>query len=333
MGQRLIPGTLGPIGIASPDVSQTMSNVNSEIGVVTACYPDDYPLVTAACASIRHFLPDVPIAVIADKDVCMEELTRVYGVTVLRTNPYLNRFAIPLSGNYYVKWVAFLDAPFRKFLYLDSDAIVWGDVLSRLQLDPHQFMTLNTSIPASAEALNHWWFDLAGLQRLDPEFDPWGKPLFCAGAFAAWTSLFDAGEIHDLLELYRRNASIFRFGDQGFFNYAVFRKQQRGEIRVSSGDIQIPVPDLSDDDFQRRFSLSHLQSGECPERAVLHFCGSKPLIQYRSPKASLFTWFRFQFFRDAGLSTRAAWHRAVGEEGRHLALRVRRKVRRWISRA
>ncbi len=287
--------------------------------------------MTAACASIRYFLPDTPIAVIADRDVCVDELVRVYDVTVLRTNSYLHTFAIPLSGNYYVKWVAFLDAPFDRFLYLDSDAIVWGNVLARLQLQDHQFMSLNTSVPDSADALNNWWFDPVALRQLDPQFDPWGKPLFCAGAFAAWKSLFTISEMRELLKLYHQHESVFRFGDQGFFNYAVFRKQQRGEIRVSSCDVQIPAPDLTDEEFLRRFSLDQLQRGHFPECAVLHFCGIKPLIQYCSRKAQLFTWFRFQFFRDLGLGKAAAWTRVMAEEGQHMAYRIKRKTR-WLAR-
>ncbi|MBO1067946.1 MAG: hypothetical protein HEQ13_00340 [Dolichospermum sp. DEX189] len=53
-------------------------------GVITACYKGDYFLAKATCASVRFFMPDVPICVIVDGDLDIQELKDVYNVYELR---------------------------------------------------------------------------------------------------------------------------------------------------------------------------------------------------------------------------------------------------------
>ena len=98
-------------------------------GVVVACFKGDYFFAKAACASIRHFSGDVPICIIADGEFSVDELVDLYDVQVMRpqekSDPVLRDLC---SGNNRSKLMAMWEGPFEYFLYLDSDAIFWGDV-------------------------------------------------------------------------------------------------------------------------------------------------------------------------------------------------------------
>jgi len=60
-----------------------MDNITDQFGIVTACWSRDYFLVKATCASIRHFLGDIPICVVIDGDFSIQELESLYDVQPL----------------------------------------------------------------------------------------------------------------------------------------------------------------------------------------------------------------------------------------------------------
>ena len=109
-------------------------------GVVTACHPGDCFLVKATCASVRHFMPDVPICVIADIGADTSELRRAYGVIELPVAG-LRTAALRelLPGSTRTKLAAMWEGPFDEFLWLDSDAVVWGDVRPLLNLKDYDW--------------------------------------------------------------------------------------------------------------------------------------------------------------------------------------------------
>ena len=108
----------------------------NQIGFVTGCHPGDKFMVQATLASIRHFCPDAPVCLVADGDVDVSDLEQQYGAIVLRTNELSDsRMRSLCLGNYYAKLSAMWEGPFEYAVWLDSDAILWGDI--RKQLDPN----------------------------------------------------------------------------------------------------------------------------------------------------------------------------------------------------
>ena len=93
-----------------------------------------------------------------------------------------------ISGNARAKHAALWEGPFDSYVWLDSDAIVWGDFYPA---GPHrrrlQIFWSDISIPADATEippwLLHFYFDPVMLQQFDPELDWRGKAYFSACAF------------------------------------------------------------------------------------------------------------------------------------------------------
>lgn len=99
----------------------------NDFGIIVACAPHDYRLAKGTCASIRHFLGDVPICLLIDGDFPVTDLQRAYGVRVLPRsnvrNPELRRRSF---GWGLTKMVSFWESPWEYFLFLDVDTVVWG---------------------------------------------------------------------------------------------------------------------------------------------------------------------------------------------------------------
>ena len=94
-----------------------------------------------------------------------------------------------VSGSSRAKLAAMWEGPFEFYVWLDSDAIVWGDFTPQIRTDvDFQIFWSEISIPADATEippwLPHFYFDPQKLRRFDPEFDWRGHAYFSAGAFA-----------------------------------------------------------------------------------------------------------------------------------------------------
>ena len=78
-----------------------------------------------------------------------------------------------ICGNYRAKLAALWEGPFEFYVWLDSDAIVWGDFTPQVRTDADfQVFWSEISIPADAAEippwLPHFYFDPLKLHRFDP---------------------------------------------------------------------------------------------------------------------------------------------------------------------
>ena len=88
-----------------------------------------------------------------------------------------------MSGSGRAKLAAMWEGPFEYYVWLDSDAIVWGDFTPQIRTDvDFQIFWSEISIPADATEippwLPHFYFDPQKLRRFDAEFDWRGNAVF-----------------------------------------------------------------------------------------------------------------------------------------------------------
>ena len=164
--------------------------VQAPFGFVTGCHAGDKFMVQATLASMRHYCPDVPICLTVDGDFDVSDLEREYDLIVLRVSELSSETMRNLvSGSGRAKLAAMWEGPFEFYVWLDSDAIVWGDFTPQVRTDvDFQIFWSEISIPADATEippwLPHFYFDPSKLKRFDPEFDWRGHAYFSSGAFA-----------------------------------------------------------------------------------------------------------------------------------------------------
>jgi hypothetical protein len=317
-----------------------------DFGVVTACCNKDYFFVKATCESIVHFMPGVPICVIVDGEFSIAELEDLYGVIPLYINQIKNlelKKACQKSGR--SKLLSFWEGPFEKFLYLDCDAIVWGNLLDSLDWSDSDFIVFTRQLTdsLSKHELSNYFFDVdLLLSNLDPEFQWQNRPYFCSGAFCSKRNAINLQDFLRINEFRQEHPKLFWGNDQGILNYLVFKSADRGILKYSVQDLQyIPV----DHKLKTTKELFPVSINNLPEtvekKTVIHFCGYKPLIQneiinqgkvYFLP----FTYFRLAHYRRAYrtnfLSLILAWGRIFIEEFQIVLLRISRKINVFLSR-
>lgn len=272
-------------------------------GVVTACYEGDYHFVKATCASIKHFCPDIPICVIVDGDFNVDELIDIYHPYILRTNEVEDREMRKLcSGNNRSKLLAMWLGPFDRFIYLDADAIFWGDVVSKLDWSKDKdfiiFWEKSTAI-AHRSWLSNFYFDIDTLQLYDPSFDWELNPYFCSGAFAARKNAISFDDWMRCESWRKENPQLFSWTkDQGIMNYLVFSLSQSSQLTLGIQDLQwIPIHKGIEETVKELGIRGYMLPSDVEKPHVLHFCGKKPYVyDYRSYSRP-FTLCRLQHYR------------------------------------
>ena len=149
-----------------------------------------------------------------------------------------------MSGNARAKHAAMWEGPFEFYVWLDSDAIVWGDFTPQVRTDvDFQIFWSDIDIPADATEippwLPHFQFDPQKLRKFDPEFDWRGKAYFSAGVFACKRDVIPFEKWIEAELWGEETPGLFGdFSDQPLLNYFVHSMTQRGEIKSAMSDLQ-----------------------------------------------------------------------------------------------
>jgi hypothetical protein len=303
-------------------------------GIITACHAGDYFLAKATCASIRHYMPEIPVCVIVDGDFSINELKKCHGVMELRVSDFSESRLPPICmGTSRTKFAAIWESPFERFLCIDADAIVLGDWQSILKDASWQFLALanpQAKCPPG-EAVDHYFFNREKLALFDPEFEWQNTAYFCAGAYAAQKDSLDVEEFLKAVDFEASHPGTFQFADQGIFNYMVMKAAAQGHLELKVANRQYLVPDHSLGELIRHFGPArHFVCKQAIEPEIVHFCGQKQLIQNRGAYSALFTEFRIRhylnFHRTGYLARIYAWSKIIAEEWRILKPRLARNL-------
>ena len=304
---------------------------SAPFGFVTACHAGDKFMVGATLASIRHYCAGVPICLIVDGDVDVSDLQQEYDLIVLRIDELPSeKMRRLIGGSYRVKLAAMWEGPFEHYVWLDSDAIVWGDIRKSVRTDlDFQIFWPEVSVPLHAKEqpdwLAHFYFDLAKIKKRNPDFEWRGYPYFSAGAYACRRNVISYEQWSEAEQWGIETPGMFKFGDQGILNYLVLAKSQRGEIKMDWADLQ----------WSRNFGFDELIKTGSPfgwdfpaqvdHPAILHFCGRKPSTLDSQCFSRPFTIARLAHHK-ALHSSLAAWCRILQEDVAVMAGKVRRKL-------
>jgi hypothetical protein len=309
-------------------------NIQAPFGFVTGCHAGDKFMVQATLASMRHYCPTIPICLVVDGDFDVSDLEKEYRLIILRVADLPSKEMRGLiAKNYRAKLAAMWEGPFEFFVWMDSDAIVWGDFTQhvRLELD-FQIFWNEISIPASATEipvwLAHYYFNVGKLRSFDSQFKWQGHAYFCSGTFACRRNAVQFAEWTKIEGWAKQAEGLFAWGEMGMLNYIVHAKAQRGEIRVDFVDLQ----HIWSHHGKEELVQDCLGSGwHFPEKIrrprVAHFCGRKPFLYDRKAYSRPFTIARLEHHRrhhgDAG-----AWLAIFGEESRVVAGKVAGRLKR-----
>ncbi len=312
--------------------------VLAPFGFVTACHAGDKFMVQATLASMRHYCPDVPICLTVDGDFDVSDLKKEYDLIVLRVAELPSHEMRKLMcGNYRAKLAALWEGPFEFYVWLDSDAIVWGDFIPQVRTDlDFQIFWSEISIPADATEippwLPHFYFDPQKLKAFDPEFNWRGHAYFSAGAFACRRDMISFQKWTKVESWDTQVSGLFAWGEMGMMNYHVHSMAQRGEIKVAMSNLQHIWGHHGKAELVQdcRGAGWHFPKTIGRPR-IAHFCGRKPFLFDYKAYSRPFTIARLEHHR-ARQGELGAWFSVLREDCRRLFSKVRQRVKNLVTR-
>jgi lipopolysaccharide biosynthesis glycosyltransferase len=191
--------------------------------------------------------------------------------------------------------------PFERYIWLDSDAIIWGDIVSALNWqDNEDYIVFWPTLQEAAHKswLTHYYFDIELLQLYDPQFQWEWNPYFSAGAFACRRGAIPFDEWLNCESWLLEYPKIFAFWDQGIHNYLAFSLNQRGKLKLGQQDLQWIPEHRGVRETMRKFNPQGWQlPAQVESPYILHFCGKKPYIYDPRSYSKPFSLARLQHYR------------------------------------
>ena len=243
-----------------------------------------------------------------------------------------------ICGNYRAKLAASWEGPFERYVWLDSDAIAWGDFTPQIRMDvDFQIFWSEISIPADTTEippwLPHFYFDPLKLSEFDPDFEWRGNAYFSSGAFACQRNAIPF-EVWARTECWgQQSPGLFAWGEMGMLNYLVHAMAQRGELKIAVSDLQHITGYHGIDELKQDCADSNWHFPKKVRRPrVVHFCGRKPFLFDRQSYPRPFTIARLEHHRRQH-GELGAWLAALNEERQVLAGKFQRRVQRSVGKS
>jgi hypothetical protein len=253
-----------------------------DFGVIITCSPSDLWMAKGCCASVRYFMPKVPICLLFDGPRGrIETLARVYDARVICHDNVVNDVLRKESFGYAItKMIAFWESMFENFLQIDADTIVLGDMRPLADFaDADLIFDVPERLHTAAE-IAHWFFDPEKMSSFDPHFRWPDRTYVCPGVVFAKRGIFSLDDYIKLLSISRDDPSFFKFGDMGIVNYLAFSNHDRGALRLKQSRIQLLAASYSRDQLAALIQLDKQQAAPIGMRdgssIVLHYAGVRP---------------------------------------------------------
>jgi len=192
-------------------------------------YRRDLGLTRCCVASIRKWYPDIRITLVKD------EIAGQYDTSDLERHYKVEVFDGPakLYGWGMGKLQALFLPDRERILIIDSDIVFVGRVLERLEQSDADFVVCDEW--RSREELGRYYFDPHVVKRIRPDFDFPGY-VFNTGQIVATSGLLTQEDFAPFVSFVEPPKLLqpenFFCGEQGFLNFVLLHKAQRGELTL-----------------------------------------------------------------------------------------------------
>jgi lipopolysaccharide biosynthesis glycosyltransferase len=297
-----------------------------DFGVIVIVSKNDLLFAKGCCASIKYFMPDVPICLLVDGDFPLEGLDTTYQAIVLRRKEIQNDFLRKESYGWGItRMIAFWESPFAKFLLIDADTNLWGDLRQHADLDRYDLIIDHPKYGYSEADLELYFFDKKMMRAHFPHFDLHNHPYVCPAVLMSRRNVFDLDEYKHLLRFTKQHPDKFKCGDMGFINYLFFNGQAKGQFQLGAADFQYLVCDFDPSQTRQDFAFVDERPVVKLAPTVMHWTGTaKPTHHnafgyYTQPMI----FFREQFYRDTTQLTPAQITQKIQQEDKAWEMRVK----------
>ena len=239
-------------------------------GVIIPVWDGDVYLAKACCASIRRSMGNIPITLFVDGPATdTSELQRLPGVDRIVMQDVVDpEIARLCTGNSWSKLPLFWMSPYERFLCLDADLLVWGDLRAYAEFDKYDFIAAyHFSGPVVVQDPEKCPYDIDVVKKLDPALDWRGQFDANNGVFFARRGLFSR---EDLIRL--RKLDGWKCFENGLVNYLRWKGAQDGTLRTGGFQMQL-FPAEKTMRPENRFLPRDWQ-----QPAIIHWISKKPRL-------------------------------------------------------
>lgn len=257
-------------------------------GIIITTYSGDYFFTKALLASINKYMPTLPVCLIQDGDFDISREVGLYNIThVLKKKDIKNDFLREnCFGSRCTSLLTFFESPFDRFLFLDSDIVLWGDMLPVLLSSDADFVHNIPHEPYTERLWKTQYFDYERIFDTLKHFD-WKKcHLFNSGVFIANRGIFDIELVKKLVLMWKGDKSLFSTAPQGQINYLAFYYQAIGKITVNELPLQAVVPVIPPEELAATYKLVN-DEPVVARPVFIHWAGEKPLVMNNSSRYKL----------------------------------------------
>jgi hypothetical protein len=221
-------------------------------GVVIAATRDHLHWVRGTCASVRYFMGEVPIAILLDGHRPLRDLAKTVDAEFVLQHELDNSVLRELAGSTKAKLAVLWEAPFKHFLFLDADTVVWGNLGELADFHRSDFVV---DAPYGRRRSRLGVMDAAAAAQAFSDFDAsaYEDRYVNTGAFFGTRGLLPLDRFLELLEFSHRQSNVL-LNDQGFFNHLLFGAYEAGHVRVDQRPLQVKV---GEDAWKQRELVDH----------------------------------------------------------------------------
>ncbi len=265
---------------------------------------------------MRATYPDTPITLFTDDVFDAGPLAKKYNVNVFRRADVKDPFLRETNTGWGLpKMTMFWESPYERFLYLDADTILWGDVVGK-HLQPMDWDVCVdvgdvegrpwTPGVGSDEWTDKEYFNTKIMPQALPDF-PWRKyaPIFfCTGTFGVRRGVFSIDEYKEVLNLRENVPGLFPIGEMPLLNVMIFRAAEAGRIKLKRTHFQMLCDYSNVEMLKKRYRIvGGMPQIDPNDQMVLHFTQPKPLMNSDGFNAP-FVHYRKKAYKDSHTLTK-----------------------------
>jgi hypothetical protein len=254
--------------------------------VVAVC-EKDYHYAKLCCESIRYFYPDVPIFLAKDGAFSTEQLEALPGVSPLDVRVPGGE-AGEFTGLLTKLRLLFFEDSDRVF-FLDADTVLIGpvlDVVGSSDLFVNGYPENKFNVLQASEERKGWvaksFFAPDAIRGYDPEFASHEVLFFISGHFSVRTGVIPHTWVRDArphMAPSFHGGPLFKYGDQGFLNYAFNKAAQTGRATLGYAPFVIFPTDAEEREYPE-VRTDNLAGKRITGRYLLHFTGPSRRFHY-----------------------------------------------------
>jgi FkbM family methyltransferase len=191
----------------------------------------------------------------------------------------------------------------ERVLVLDADTIITGKLLELLEQFEEDFIVSGRNVTEDFQVQQY--YDPTEIEKFDPAFKHPGYA-FNSGQMVLTTGIFKRSDFDELVEFTNpprlKHEQLFKYGDQGLFNYFLFKQNQLGKISLRS----IPFMISGDDPIAKKLQISNFENYDSTP-LIIHWAGIRKKLFCKMPSGHLLGFLEQYFYQGVPLGLLRKW--------------------------